>query len=161
VFLFCGQGIAADVAHTKKFGEWTSMVASDAMTDEKRCYAVYARDPNVVYTQKDAIKVSFKGRGGVAGYQYRFGKAQASEVQTPDASDNDWVSIPVFVAEALEQPYARVSGTTILKAQISMEISFVGLKAARADMAARCDMSALPSAGEAPEWARWQVLPKQ
>lgn len=160
LLIACGQAAAADVTHTKKFGEWTSVVAADAMTDEKRCYAVYTRDPNVLYTQKDAIRVSFKGRGGVAGFQYRFGKAQASEIQLTDSSDNDWLTVPVFVAEALDQPYARVSGTTVLKGAISMEISLSGLKAARADMAARCEMAALPSANEAPEWARWQVLPK-
>lgn len=162
LFLTAIAAPAADVSYSKKFGDWTAVVTADAMTDEKRCLATYALDPHVWYTDKDAIKIDYKARGGVQSFQYRFGKSQASEVQAASDDGKDRATIPVFVAEVLDMPYARVRGTTVLNTVISLDISFKGLKAARAALAERCEMEALPSVNsDAPEWSKWQVRQPQ
>lgn len=153
--------LAQDVSYKKTFGDWVAFESVDPMTDKKQCSATYVKDKQVLYTSKDAFKISYHGRGGVESYRYRFGKAQASEPESPDANANNWVTVPVFVSEALDAPNLRVQGTTVLKGLISMDISLKGLREARNALAARCGdlFSTLPPANEAPAWARWQILP--
>lgn len=151
---------AADVTYSKKFGDWTAIERLDPMTDVKQCLAVYVNDKNIRYTSNDAVKISYMERGGVTSFRYRFGKAQASNPESVMEYENNLIVVPIFFAEALDMPYLRISGTTVLKTAINLEISLKGLKAAREALASRCELPELPSVDSGQkEWGRWQVLP--
>lgn len=149
-----------EISYKRTFGDWMAVESTDPMTDEKQCNVVYAKANNVFYTSKDSFKISQKGRGGVESFRYRFGKSQASNVETVKDYENDMIMVPVLVAEALDAPYLRISGTTVLQTGINIEISLKGLKEARAALATRCNLfSPLPSSADAPDWAKWQTSP--
>lgn len=151
---------AADVIYSKKFGDWIAIEKSDPMTDEKQCLATYVNDKNIYYTSNDAVKISYIGRGGVTAFHYRFGKSQASNPESVMEYENNLIVVPILFSEALDMPYLRVSGTTVLKTAINLEISLKGLKAAREALASRCELLELPSVDSGQkEWGRWQVLP--
>lgn len=152
----------ADVAFSKRFDDWVATEISDPMTDEKHCGAVYVKDKNIIYTDKDAVKIDFKGRGGVSVFRYRFGKARASHQESVQSYDYNVITVPVHLIEALDMPQLRVQGVTVLDTAINLDISLKGLKAARAAIAARCNMPDLPSVKDGTvDWAHWQVLPAQ
>lgn len=156
-------GQAQEASYKKTFGDWVAVVTTDPMTDKKQCSATYVRDKHVLYSSKDAFKISYHGRGGVGSFRYRFGKARASQTEIPEPSANNWITVPVFIADALDAPHLRIQGTTLLQGLISMDISLKGLKEARNALAARCgDMFLeLPSVDAAPTWARWQIAPPE
>lgn len=151
---------AADVKTKKQFGDWIAVVATDSMTDKQVCGAIYAKDRKVSYVDVDAFRVDMKGRGGVTMFRYRFGKSTPSEYISVYEVDNDVMKIPVFSSDVLEQPNLRLSGQTVLKTSISMDISLKGLKAARQYLGRNCSMEELKSIADgAPDWAAWQVTP--
>ena len=144
----------------KKFGDWHVIISSNPMTDARICGVGYLKAENIVYTTGDLIRIDYSRKGGVANYQYRFGKSQASEIETTTSDESDEIRIPVLVSESLEQGALKVVGQTVLKAPISLDISLKGLKEAREDMARRCDLKPMRSiANGAPGWAAWQALP--
>ena len=141
------------------------MVALDPMTDEKRCVAVYVKDVkarSVYYTSRDAFRIDFKGHGGVTMFRYRFGKSIPSEFESVTDADNNTITVPVFVNEVLDAPSLRVSGESVLRTVLDLNISLKGLKAARNELVKRCSFADLPSmhGGGAPDWA-WQATPKE
>lgn len=151
---------SADVTYRKVFGDWAAVVGTDAMTDAAVCGAIYKKDKAVSYTNKDAFKIDMRGRGGATSFVYRFGKAQASEVESVQDYENNVITVPVHVAEALDAHLLKIRGETVLRTPINLDISLKGLKEARAAIASRCDMAELPSAhGGAPDWAKWQATP--
>mgnify|MGYP003603443820 CR=1 FL=1 len=153
---------AAEVAYSKKFEDWIATENADPMTDAKRCAAIYTKDRNVIYTEKDAVKIDYKGRGGVSVFRYRFGRAQSSPEESVTDHENNIITVPVFLSESLDMTHLRVQGTTVLRTAINLEISLKGLKAARAAIATRCNMADLPSIKDGvPEWVKWQALPAQ
>lgn len=151
---------SADSTYSKVFGDWAVVVGADAMTDAQICGAIYTKNKAVRYTSKDAFKIDMRGRGGATSFVYRFGKAQASETESVQDYENNVITVPVHVAEALDAPTLKVRGETVLRTPINLDISLKGIKEARAAMANKCDMEPLPSvAGDAPDWARWQAQP--
>lgn len=150
----------ADVTYRKVFGDWTVVVGEDAMTDAKICGAIYTKNKAVRYTSKDAFKIDMRGRGGATSFVYRFGKAQASEIESVQDYENNVITVPVHVAEALDAPMLKVRGETVLRTPIDLDISLKGLKDAREAIADKCEMELLPSvAGDSPDWAKWQAAP--
>lgn len=156
--------VASDITYQKKFGDWRAVISTHPMTDEQICTVMYEKPVkarNVYYTSKDAFKLDFKGHGGITTFQYRFGKAIPSEMETVPDVDNNVITVPVFVAEVLDMPNLRLTGGTVLRTGISLDISLKGLKEARNSLAKRCSWSDLPPLnGGAPDWAVWQVTPK-
>lgn len=156
--------MATENNYQRKFGDWLAVVTADPMTDEKRCAAVYTKPvkaKSVLYTGKDAFKIDFKGYGGISMFRYRFGKSVPSEFESVIDADNNVITVPVFVSEALDASSLRVSGESVLRTSVGLDISLKGLKAARNDLALRCSMPDLPSInGGAPDWAVWQATPK-
>lgn len=152
---------ADEVSYRKQFGDWTAVITANAMTDEQVCGALYSKDNSIVYTSRDSFKVNMRGKGGASFFRYRFGKSVPSHGETVTDDENSVISVPVFISEVLTLPNLVVTGETVTREPISINISLKGLSAARAALQQRCTgMVALPSMQELPDWA-WQATPSK
>lgn len=151
---------AADEPTSKKFGDWIFIQLEDPMTDAKKCFLSYAREKAVTFNVDNAFRINYKGRGGVTLFQYRFGKASASEPESVKDYEGDVITIPALLIEVFDQPTLRVTGEKVVGGGINLEISLKGLKEGREAMAKSCDVADLPSIADGKRaWANWQVTP--
>ena len=153
------QAVQAQGKTGQKFGDWVVAESVDSMTDKRSCLVVNGKRPDVIYSEKDAFKIGSQRLGVVTAFRYRFGKYRPSEMELVPTGERVAITVPVFVAEALDAPTLRVSGTAVLTPAFEIEISLKGLAQARAAMAKRCGLDPLPQMSNAPDWARWQALP--
>jgi len=153
---------AADVKVVKKFDEWILIQHEDPMTDAKQCFLSYGKDKTITFNTDNTFRVNYEGRGGVTDFQYRFGKASASEPMSVKDYEGSLIKIPALLVEVFDQPNLRVSGQKVIGGSIDLNVSLKGLKAGREAMAALCEVAELPSIkDDKRSWANWQVTAPQ
>lgn len=157
-----GAAHSADVKVVKKFNEWILIQHEDPMTDAKQCFLSYGKDKTITYNTDNTFRISYEGRGGVSDFQYRFGKAGASDLMSVKDYEGNLIKIPALLVETLDQPNLRVTGQKVIGGGIDLNVNLKGLKAGREAMATLCEVSDLPSIkDEKRTWANWQVTPPQ
>lgn len=61
-------------------GPWQVVRTVDAMTDARRCMAIYNGHYDVQLTA-ESLAINYRGRGGVSSYRYRLDDAPAAELE--------------------------------------------------------------------------------
>jgi hypothetical protein len=145
----------AAIAQQKPKPLWTLVKTVDKMSDEQRCLLAYSRNPYVYYNSRDVMVVSFRGRGGVAYYQYRIDKRPAAEPVLTRRDDNDDISIFSY-DDMLNASMLRIQGQTVLKQLIDVEIDLTGLALARDQMAKSCGLEPVQQRN-----APWPAVPPE
>jgi hypothetical protein len=116
-------GIAFKSAH------WSVHQQLDAMTDKKRCTAIY-NNAWKVQGSANSLYISFKGRGGVKGYKIRVDDLPADELQL--ATDSEKSISAVDLEPKFERVYnakrVRLEVVTILDSVLSEDIDLNGFR---------------------------------
>lgn len=106
ILLICtpAQGKSADEVLgkiEKSFSNWDVRVNSNPMTDKKICTAV-PRDNPQVQGSANMLAISFRGKGGVKGYEYRLDDHPVSPMKTATSLERD-MSVIIFEGNDFEQ----------------------------------------------------------
>lgn len=146
----CGLLLAANMASaqskapTKKparHGDWFAKVLVDKMTDAKECLVLNAKDPHVSVDPVGRLDINYRGRGGVAGFQYRIDSLAASPYQLLPPGRTDVLSVSDVRDEFNTARRLLIQGETVLGRPISLEYDLRGLGAAREEATKLCTAS--------------------
>jgi hypothetical protein len=116
----------------KTFSGWEVHVKADPMTDKKECVALPHGNMRVQGSPR-MLAISFKGKGGVKGYEYRIDDRPASSMQLASDIERD-VGAVVFENDALTQILSgkrlRVQVVPVLRGLLFEDIDTNGLASA-------------------------------
>ncbi|ATQ77873.1 hypothetical protein CR152_27750 [Massilia violaceinigra] len=110
-----------------KSGSWSVHQELDAMTDKKKCAALYEGAWTVQASDKDFF-VSLRGRGGVRGYTVRIDDEPALPLRLADEMERDLSA--VRLGRIFDQVYGakriRMQISTILNTVVAQDIDLKG-----------------------------------
>lgn len=129
------------MAAPKFHGEWRASSYVDKMTDEKSCYVIHRKDPYVRMELGGAVVISFQGRGGVEGYEWRVDKNPPSPLQLTDGPNKNSIRITEVRTDLRKAKKLIVGGMTVTRQLIDLEYNLTGLAEARADAAKLCGVA--------------------
>lgn len=145
LLLAVNMASAQSKAPTKKparHGDWFAKVLVDKMTDAKECLVLNAKDPYVSVDPVGRLDINYRGRGGVAGYQYRIDSNPASPYQLLPPGRTDVLSVSDVRDEFNSARRLLIQGETVLGRPISLEYDMRGFEKARADAVKQCEGAA-------------------
>jgi hypothetical protein len=96
------------VSHT---GNWFVRQDTDAMTDKKKCVALYKNEWTIQGSVHN-LYISLRGRGGVKAYTLRFDDAPAEQMQLPSNMEKEMNVV------ILEPSFDRIYNGSRLRAEI-------------------------------------------
>lgn len=106
---------AAADPNTLHVGKWTIEAKADPMTDAKQCTAYYDPGPKyAVQMTKDSFAISYRGRGGIDGYQMRFDNDPALELSLPSEVEKE---IGAFVIKDTDERFTRLLNAKRVRVQ--------------------------------------------
>lgn len=126
---------------TARHGDWFAKVLVDKMTDAKECLVLNAKDPYVSVDPVGRLDINYRGRGGIAGYQYRIDSHPASPYQLLPPGRTDVLSVSDVRDEFNTARRLLIQGETVLGRPISLEYDLRGLGAAKEEAAKLCSTS--------------------
>jgi hypothetical protein len=137
------EAVRPAVADTRKPGvvfkgtNWTVMRSKDSMTDKVSCTAYYRQRADIQLS-KGAFYISLRGRGGIEAYQFRFDEAPAIPLRLASRIEKDISSIILpdhEVRQLLAAKRLRVSGITVLRTPIEVDVDLSGITMAHGVLA--------------------------
>lgn len=121
-----------EVVHSE--GNWTVLRTKEAMTDKIDCLAIY-RERRDIQLSREAFFVSFRGRGGLAGYRFRLDDATASQMHAATHIERDMAAIvlekPIFM-RLIAAKRLRVSALTARHRLVEEDLDLAGIGGAHA-----------------------------
>lgn len=122
-----------------RHGDWFAKVLIDKMTDAKDCMVLNAKDPYVSVDPVGRLDVNFRGRGGVAGFQYRIDSLPAAPYQLLSPGRTDVLSVSDVRDEFNAARRLLIQGETVLGRPINLEYDMRGFAKAREDAVTLCE----------------------
>ena len=124
-----------------RHGDWFAKVLVDKMTDAKECLVLNSKDPHVSVDPAGRLDINYRGRGGVAGFQYRIDSLPASPYQLLSPGRTDVLSVSDVRDEFNAARRLLIQGETVLGRPINLEYDMRGFEKARADAVKLCEGS--------------------
>lgn len=130
-----GQSASVDTALgkvEKTFQNWEVRASINPMTDERTCVAIPQGSPRIQATQR-MLAISFKGKGGVKGYEYRLDDKPVSPMKVASDIERD-VSAVIFegndFSQVLSSNRLRIQVVPVLRGLHFEDINTQGLSQA-------------------------------
>lgn len=121
------QGLGEVVARQ---GSWELRRSKDSFSDKSSCVITVTGKP-YIQVSPGSIFFSYRGRGGVEGYQYRIDDAPASSMQLPTNIEKQIAAIELKGAvfeRILKSNRLRVQTLTLVAGIQNDDVSLVGLE---------------------------------
>jgi hypothetical protein len=121
-------------------GEWVLETKKDAMTDKVFCVVIPEGKP-FIQVNIGSLYISFRGRGGVEGFQFRIDDGPVSQMKFPDRIEKQVGVVHINGApfeQILGAKRLRVQTVTILSSSVTEDIDLGGLAAVYAQMQRDC-----------------------
>jgi hypothetical protein len=127
--LWCTATQAQKAEHLGASGNWEILRTKDPMTDKVRCAAVLRKSTWVDLTH-ETLAVSYRGRGGVQGYQLRLDDQPATGMRLATELEEQVGAILLPAAKLVKAKRLRISGVTLIQSLISEDIDLTGIDGA-------------------------------
>lgn len=101
--------------------DWTATKTVNSMTDKVSCYIINNRDRNI-QAGSDSFYIGRSGQGNVAGYQYRLDTDTPASYMLASRLEKDISAIIIPVDKLEGKNRIRVSGLSILRTSIDVDI---------------------------------------
>lgn len=142
VLLACVLACSLLSAQTKKpaqkpvdsdLPDWRIIKLTDKMTDKQTCLVTYNQRLDVFLVSDISLRLGYRGRGGLKGYQYRIGDGKASDYVQATGLEVDTGSFELYFFDRLKLSDSKsvfVRATTLLGGTIEQTIDLTGIQSA-------------------------------